>query len=61
MKNVLFIFTNNCLATFNCLKEQLINTLIAITPNWNQPFELMCDASDEAIKTILGQQKEERF
>nr|GFA31127.1 reverse transcriptase domain-containing protein [Tanacetum cinerariifolium] len=26
-----------------------------IAPNWDQPFELMCDASDYAVGAVLGQ------
>ncbi|GJS72503.1 reverse transcriptase domain-containing protein [Tanacetum coccineum] len=32
-----------------------------IAPNWDQPFELMCDASDYAIGTVLGQRIEKHF
>ena len=28
------------------------------TPNWQLPFEMMCDASDLAIGTVLGQREE---
>nr|GEW33283.1 reverse transcriptase domain-containing protein [Tanacetum cinerariifolium] len=34
---------------------------ILIAPNWDQPFELMCDASDFAVKAVLGQQIEKHF
>lgn len=27
-------------------------------PDWNQPFEIMCDASDFAVGDVLGQQKD---
>ena len=27
-------------------------------PNWEQPFEIMCDASNFAIGAVLGQRKE---
>ncbi|GJZ15751.1 reverse transcriptase domain-containing protein [Tanacetum coccineum] len=35
------------------------NSLIA--PNWDQPFEIMCDASDYAIGAVLGQRIENNF
>nr|GFB99910.1 retrovirus-related Pol polyprotein from transposon 17.6 [Tanacetum cinerariifolium] len=34
---------------------------ILIAPNWNQPFELMCDASDYAVGVVLGQRVEKHF
>nr|GFC33810.1 reverse transcriptase domain-containing protein [Tanacetum cinerariifolium] len=30
-------------------------------PNWDLPFELMCDASDFAIGAVLGQRHEKHF
>ena len=37
------------------MREVLTTALIIQPPNWSQPFELMCDASDYAIGAILGQ------
>nr|GEW56916.1 reverse transcriptase domain-containing protein [Tanacetum cinerariifolium] len=34
---------------------------ILIAPNWDQPFELMCDASDYAVGVVLGQRIEKHF
>nr|GEX54038.1 reverse transcriptase domain-containing protein [Tanacetum cinerariifolium] len=34
---------------------------ILIVPNWDLPFELMCDASDFAISAVLGQRHEKHF
>nr|GFB16390.1 retrovirus-related Pol polyprotein from transposon 17.6 [Tanacetum cinerariifolium] len=34
---------------------------ILIAPNWDLPFELMCDASDFAIGVVLGQRHEKHF
>nr|GFB47056.1 retrovirus-related Pol polyprotein [Tanacetum cinerariifolium] len=33
---------------FRTLKDKLTEAPILIAPNWDQPFELMCDASDYA-------------
>nr|GFA17838.1 hypothetical protein [Tanacetum cinerariifolium] len=46
---------------FRTLKEKLTEAPILITPNWDQPFELMCDASDYAIGAVLGQRVEKHF
>nr|GFA89470.1 DNA-directed DNA polymerase [Tanacetum cinerariifolium] len=34
---------------------------ILIAPNWDQPFELMCDTSDYAVGAVLGQRVEKHF
>nr|GEY67016.1 DNA-directed DNA polymerase [Tanacetum cinerariifolium] len=34
---------------------------ILIAPNWDLPFELMCDASDFTVGTVLGQRHEKHF
>nr|GEV11411.1 reverse transcriptase domain-containing protein [Tanacetum cinerariifolium] len=34
---------------------------ILIAPDWDMPFELMCDASDFTIGAVLGQRKEKHF
>nr|GEX60034.1 reverse transcriptase domain-containing protein [Tanacetum cinerariifolium] len=48
-KNSPFIFLNECIQAFRTLKEKLTEASILIAPNWDQPFELMCDASDYAV------------
>ncbi|GJZ65855.1 reverse transcriptase domain-containing protein [Tanacetum coccineum] len=39
---------------FNILKEKLTTAPIIISPDWNIPFKLMCDASDYAVGVVLG-------
>nr|GEU37562.1 reverse transcriptase domain-containing protein [Tanacetum cinerariifolium] len=34
---------------------------ILIAPDWDMPFELMCDASDFVIGAVLGQRQEKHF
>nr|GFB76874.1 reverse transcriptase domain-containing protein [Tanacetum cinerariifolium] len=53
-KNSPFIFSNECIQAFRNLKEKLTEASILIAPNWDQPYELMCDASDYAIGAVLG-------
>nr|GFA07379.1 reverse transcriptase domain-containing protein [Tanacetum cinerariifolium] len=60
-KNSPFIFSNECIQAFRTLKENLTEAPILIAPNWDQPFELMCDASDYAVGAVLGQRVEKHF
>nr|GFA49204.1 reverse transcriptase domain-containing protein [Tanacetum cinerariifolium] len=60
-KNSPFIFSKECIQVFRILKEKLIEAPILIVSNWDQPFELMCDASDFAVKAVLGQRIENHF
>nr|GEU86889.1 reverse transcriptase domain-containing protein [Tanacetum cinerariifolium] len=41
--------------------EKLTEAPILIAPNWDQPFELMCDASNYVVGAILGQRVEKHF
>nr|GEX99617.1 reverse transcriptase domain-containing protein [Tanacetum cinerariifolium] len=60
-KNSPFIFSNERIQAFRTLKEKLTEAPILIAPNWDQPFELMCDANDYAVGTVLGQRVEKHF
>nr|GEY86892.1 reverse transcriptase domain-containing protein [Tanacetum cinerariifolium] len=60
-KNPPFIFSNECIQAFRTLKDKLTEAPILIAPNWDQPFELMCDASDYAVGAVLGQRIEKHF
>ncbi|GJU13203.1 reverse transcriptase domain-containing protein [Tanacetum coccineum] len=60
-KNTLFIFSNECIQAFEMLKKKLTEAPILIAPDWDLPFELMCDASDFAIGAVLGQRHEKHF
>ena len=52
-----FKFDEACFKAFENLKKALISTLIIIAPNWDKPFELMCDASDFAVGVVLSQRQ----
>ncbi|XP_070022776.1 uncharacterized protein [Nicotiana sylvestris] len=43
---------------FEELKKRLVTAPIIVDPDWEQPFELMCDASDYAVGEVLGQRKD---
>nr|GEW89234.1 reverse transcriptase domain-containing protein [Tanacetum cinerariifolium] len=60
-KNAPFVFSDNCVQAFQTLKKKLTEASILIAPNWDQPFELMCDASDFAIRAVLGKRIEKHF
>nr|GFC84618.1 retrovirus-related Pol polyprotein from transposon 17.6 [Tanacetum cinerariifolium] len=50
-----------CVEAFQTLKGKLIEAPILIAPDWDLPFELMCDASNFAIGVVLGQRQEKHF
>ncbi|RDX61982.1 Retrovirus-related Pol polyprotein, partial [Mucuna pruriens] len=54
-KDVEFIFNKECIQAFEELKTRLTSTPILQAPNWELPFELMCDATNSALRAILGQ------
>ncbi|GKD06013.1 reverse transcriptase domain-containing protein [Tanacetum coccineum] len=54
-KDTPFIFSNECIEAFNILKKKLIEAPILVAPDWNLPFEIMCDASNFAVGAVLGQ------
>nr|GFB18385.1 reverse transcriptase domain-containing protein [Tanacetum cinerariifolium] len=60
-KNSPFIFSNECIHAFRTLKDKLTEAPILIAPNWDQPFKLMCDASDYVVGAVLGQRIKKHF
>jgi hypothetical protein len=57
---VAFDFDEKCLVAFRTLKSALVSAPIFQPPDWSQPFEIMCDASDYTVGAVLGQRKEGR-
>ncbi|KAL1568769.1 hypothetical protein AAHA92_00341 [Salvia divinorum] len=55
-----FDFNDACKKAFQLLKERLITAPIIRSPDWNYPFEIMCDASDLAVGVVLGQKINEK-
>ncbi|XP_073120168.1 uncharacterized protein [Henckelia pumila] len=48
------IFADMVEDTFEKIKTALITAPIMIVPDWKEPFELMCDASDYAVGAVLA-------
>ncbi|RVW66466.1 Retrovirus-related Pol polyprotein from transposon 17.6 [Vitis vinifera] len=58
VKDAKFIWDDRCQRSFEELKLFLTTTPIVRAPNWQLPFEVMCDASDFAIGVVLGQRED---
>ena len=59
-KDASFEFHDACQEAFEILKKALISVPILQPPNWEQPFEVMCDASNFTVGAVLGQRKEDK-
>ena len=57
-KDAKFEWDVECQQRFEELKAYLTTAPIVRAPNWQLPFEVMCDASDLAIEAVLGQREE---
>ena len=54
-KEVPLNLDKDCKDAFNNPKDLLTSVPIIQPPNWNLPFELICDASDYAVGAVLSQ------
>nr|GEZ98596.1 reverse transcriptase domain-containing protein [Tanacetum cinerariifolium] len=52
------LFSKECIESFKTLKKKLTEAPILVAPDWDLPFEIMCDASEFAVGAVVGQQKE---
>nr|GEU40069.1 reverse transcriptase domain-containing protein [Tanacetum cinerariifolium] len=52
-KDTPFFFSKECIEAFQTLKKKLTKEPILVAPDWDLPFELMCDASDFVIEKEL--------
>ena len=57
-KDAKFVWEEECQKSFQELKFHLTTAPIVRAPNWQLPFEVMCDASDLAIGAVLGQRED---
>ena len=55
-KNTKFNFDDSCKAAFEEIKIRLVQAPIMAAPEWDQGFEMMCDASDFAMGAVLGKE-----
>jgi RNase H-like domain found in reverse transcriptase len=55
MKDVDFNFDEHYFEAFCRLKKALMSAPILQPQDWRLPFEIMCDASDYAVRAVLGQ------
>nr|GEU78539.1 reverse transcriptase domain-containing protein [Tanacetum cinerariifolium] len=53
-KETPFMFSKDCIDA-ETLKKKLTEALILVVPDWNLPFELMCDASDFVIGADINE------
>ena len=60
-KDVPFVFDDDCVEAFETLKKALISAPIVQPPDWNLPFEIMCDASDYVVGVVIGQRVDKKF
>nr|GFA20575.1 reverse transcriptase domain-containing protein [Tanacetum cinerariifolium] len=60
-KDTPFFFSKECVEAFHTHQRKLTEAPILIAPDWDLPFELMCDASEFAIGAVLGQRQEKHF
>ncbi|KAK1632103.1 hypothetical protein QYE76_006418 [Lolium multiflorum] len=60
-KDVPFVFDDDCKEAFETLKKALTTAPVVEPPDWNLPFEIMCDASDFAVGTVLGQRVDKKL
>ena len=60
-KDEKFDFDESCKAAFDEIKSRLVTAPIMVTPDWNKEFKIMCDASDHAMRAVLGQRTKKMF
>ncbi|KAL6312984.1 hypothetical protein AAG906_006900 [Vitis piasezkii] len=60
VKDAKFVWDDRCQRSFEELKLFLTIAPIVRAPNWQLPFEVMCDASDFAIGAVLRQREDRK-
>ena len=57
----MFLFYDDRVEALEILKNALISAPIVQPPDWNLPFEIMCDASDYVVGAVLGQRVDKKL
>ena len=57
-KDAKFDFDESCRFSFDEIKSRLVTAPIMLTPDWNNDYEIMCNASNYAMGVVLGQRTE---
>jgi hypothetical protein len=59
IKDVDFVWTEQCQTAIETLKAKLSMALVLRGPNWNLPFHISINSSDTAIGGVLGQKEDQ--
>ena len=54
-------YNESCRFAFDEIKSKIVTAPIMLIPDWNNDFEIMCDANDYAMGAVLGQRTEKIF
>ena len=57
-KNKKFIWSPECQASFELLKEKLTTAPVLIPPDTSKPFQIFCDASLQGLGAVLFQERQ---
>ena len=60
-KDTKFKFDESCQRSFEAIKSRLVEAPIMEKLDWNKEFEIMCNASDYAMGSVLGQRTDKVF
>ncbi|GJT45191.1 reverse transcriptase domain-containing protein [Tanacetum coccineum] len=61
VKDAPFNLSKECIQGFDKLKQELTHAPIMIKPYWSLLFEIICDATDYAVREVLGQIRDKHF
>ena len=53
-KDTKFNVDESCQSSFQEIRSRLVGAPIMAKLDWNKEFEIMCDASDYAMRAVLG-------